>query len=140
MADAQREGVAEFLRVNSPMVIHHGDCIGADSQFHDSALLLPKPPRIETHPCNLTKFRAYRKADFVHSVKSPKDRNKDIAWDCEQLLAAPETTADKSPHSGTWQTIRLALSFKKTITVIWPNGTVQAWGYTSLAEIFGVAQ
>lgn len=137
MTDRQREGVAEFLRVNKPMVVHHGDCVGADSQFHDSAMIAMPTPEIKIHPCTLTRFRAYRKASVVYPVKPPKDRNKDIVRACDQLLAAPKTPAAESPRSGTWQTIRLALSFKKTVIVIWPDGTVQAWGYTSLAEIFG---
>lgn len=140
MANKQREGVAEFLRQHLPATVHHGDCLGADSQFHDSALLLlPVPPRIESHPCNLTKWRAYRKADVVHEVKPPKDRNKDIVRLSNELLAAPEGPLAEHPRSGTWQTIRLGLSFKKTVTVIWPDGTSTAWGYTSLAEIFGMA-
>lgn len=139
MTNVQREAVAEFLRVNMPTVVHHGDCIGADSEFHDSALLLiPVPPRIEIHPCNLTKFRARRTADVVHPVKPPKDRNRDIVRVSEQLLAAPKgTAANESSHrSGTWQTIRLAMATRKTVTVVWADGAVNAWGYTSLAEIF----
>lgn len=136
MTDKQRESVAEFLYNQRPTVVHHGDCIGADSQFHDSALLMIPAPQIEIHPCTLTKFRAYRKASIIHPVKPPKDRNKDIVRASTELLAAPKTTPNKSPRSGTWQTVRLMLSFKKTVWVIWPDGTSQAWGYTSLAEIF----
>ncbi len=136
MTAAQREAVAEFLRDHKPTSVHHGDCIGADSEFHDSVLLLSQPTWIETHPCTLTKFRAYRKADVVHPVKPPKDRNKDIVRVSDHLLAAPKTTASESPRSGTWQTLRMMMSFKKTVTVVWPDGTVQAWGYTTLEEIF----
>lgn len=142
MTDKQRESVAEFLRVNQPSVVHHGDCVGADSQFHDSALLLVSPPRIEVHPCTLTKFRAYRKAPVIYPVKPPKDRNQDIVRAAEHLLAAPKgvAAADSSLRSGTWQTIRMMLTARKSVTVVWADGSVQAWGYTSLAEIFGVSQ
>jgi hypothetical protein len=128
MTDTQRERVAQFLLDEKPTVVHHGDCLGADSQFHDSALLLSTPPQIEIHPCTLTKWRAYRKADMVHFVKSPKDRNRDIVRACDLLIAAPKTAPAESPRSGTWQTVRLALSFKKPVTVIWPDGSVQPWG------------
>lgn len=137
MTDVQREGVAEFLRVNQPDVVHHGDCVGADSQFHDSALLLKQPPRIESHPCDLIKYRANRKADVVHPVKPPKDRNQDIVDASDQLLAAPRTMSPE-PRSGTWQTIRMALKARKTVIFILPDGSVSAQGYTSLAEIFGL--
>jgi hypothetical protein len=127
MTDVQRERVAEFLRTERPSVVHHGDCIGADSQFHDSVLLLPQPAKIEAHPCNLTRFRAYRKADVVHPVKIPKDRNRDIARACDLLIAAPKLPPAESPRSGTWQTVRTALSYNKPVAVIWPDGTVQPW-------------
>lgn len=124
MTDVQRERVAQFLHDEQPEVVHHGDCVGADSQFHDSVLLLPQPTWIETHPCTLTKLRAYRKADVVHPVKPPKDRNKDIARASHLLLAAPKGTPAEYPRSGTWQTVRMALSFRKPVTVIWPDGSV----------------
>ena len=127
MTDLQRERVAELLYQNRPAVVHHGDCIGADSQFHDSVLLLPQLTWIEVHPSTLTKFRAYRKANVVHPVKPPKDRNRDIVRSSELLYAAPKTTPAESPRSGTWQTVRLMLSFQKPVTVIWPDGTVQPW-------------
>jgi hypothetical protein len=136
MTDVQREGVAEWLRVNRPVVVHHGDCVGADSQFHDSVLLLSTPTWIETHPCDLAKYRANRKADVVHPVKSPKDRNQDIVNVSDCLLAAPRTTSSE-PRSGTWQTIRMALKARKTVTFIWPDGSISVQGYTSLAGIFG---
>jgi len=137
MTDVQRERVAQFLMDKKPEIVLHGDCIGADSQFHDSVLLLPWPTWIETFPCDLPKFRARRKADVVHPVERPKKRNWDIVRSCDQLLAAPKAEAAKSPRSGTWQTIRLALSAKKTVYVVWPDGTLQGWGYASLAEILG---
>lgn len=128
MTDVQRERVAQLLFDERPAVVHHGDCVGADSQFHDSALLLPVPPRIETHPCTLTKFRAYRKADVVHPVKPPRNRNQDIARSSDHLIAAPLMMPALSPFSGTWQTVRFMLGFKKTVTVVWPDGSVQPWG------------
>lgn len=128
MTDRQRNTVAEFLYDQRPAVVHHGDCLGADSQFHDSVLLLPQPTWIETHPCTLTKWRAYRKADVVHPVKPTKDRNRDIVRASGLLLTAPKTTAAESPRSGTWQTVRLMLSFKKDVIVVWSNGEIQGWG------------
>jgi len=128
MTDIQRECVAQLLFDQRPVLVHHGDCVGADSQFHDGVLLLPQSTWIETHPCTLTKFRAYRKADVVHEVKPPQDRNKDIVRASDLLIAAPKLPPAESPRSGTWQTVRLMLSFKKPVTVVWPDGSVQPWG------------
>lgn len=136
MTNVQRESVAEFLRQRRPTEAHHGDCVGADSEFHDAALLFDpnSPPHISSHPCNLKKYRAYRHANSQHPVKSPKERNWDIARASDHLLAAPRLTQSE-PRSGTWQTIRFMLSLRKPVTVVWPDGTTQEWGFTSLAEI-----
>lgn len=134
MTDRQREAVAEFLRQSQPTQVHHGDCIGADSQFHDSALLTCEP-WIESHPCNLEMYRAHRKANVVHPIKPPKTRNQDIVDASDELLAAPKSTQSE-PRSGTWQTIGMALKAKKQVTFVWPDGSVTAQGFTSLAEIF----
>lgn len=137
MTNVQREGVAEFLRTQRPTKVHHGDCVGADSEFHDAAML-NCDPWIESHPCTLTRWRANRKANFIHPPKPTAARNQDIVRASEHLLAAPRLMEAES-RSGTWQTIRFMMTARKTVTVVWPDGTVQAWGYTSLAEIFGMA-
>lgn len=129
MTNVQRNAVADWLRSNQPLEIHHGDCVGADSEFQDAAMLnVNLPLRIETHPCDLPKFRAHRKADKVHPVKPPMERNRIIVRTVELLLAAPQGPMSEQPRSGTWATVRLALSFRTPVIVVWPDGIVQRWG------------
>lgn len=138
MAERQRRAVSEFLDKQRPTETHSGDCKGADSEFLDAALLCAGnyPPITHGHPCDIEKWRAYRDYDVLHPAKHPLVRNQDIVDASDELLAAPRTK--QRERSGTWSTISKALTAKKTVTVIYPDGTKDVWGYTSLAEIFGM--
>jgi hypothetical protein len=141
MTERQRAAVSGYLDKYRPVAVHSGDCKGADSEFLDAALLCNgnSPPRTHGHPCNIAKWRAGRKYDHLYPVKSPMERNRDIVNACDELLAAPRTM-ERTPHSGTWQTIAMAREIKKTVIVAWPDGTVTGSGYTSLEEIFGMPE
>lgn len=139
MTNPQREAVAEFLRKHRPSEVHAGDCLGADSEFLDAALIYNGnfPPRTHGHPCDIKKWRAHREYDVLHPVKSAAERNQDIVDVSDELLAAP-LAFQRQVRSGTWQTISMAVKAKKQITLAWPDGSITAQGYTSLAGIFGV--
>lgn len=141
MTNPQRAAVSAFLDEHKPTETHSGDCKGADSEFLDAALLCAGnfPPRTHGHPCGITEWRAGRRYDHLHPVKDPLARNRDIVNASDHLLAAPKLMKSE-PRSGTWATIRMMLTARKTVTVVWPDGTVQAWGYTSLAEILGLTE
>jgi hypothetical protein len=140
MTEQQRFAVSEFLDERKPTETHSGDCKGADSQFLDAALLCNgnSPPRTHGHPCSIEKWRAFRRYNSLHPVKNALARNQDIVDASDELLAAPKSSKNSDRVGGTWDTIRKALKAKKTVTVVWPDGTKNTWGYTSLAEIFGV--
>lgn len=138
MTNIQRNVVADWLRDKQPDEIHHGDCVGADSEFHDAALLnINQPLEVIVHPANGLALRAFRRSGITkrHEPKPPLERNKDIVDACDELLAAPKTL-ESELRSGTWSTIRYAQKAKKTVTIIGPDGSINAQGYTSLAEIF----
>lgn len=138
MTERQRFAVSEYLDKCRPTETHSGDCKGADSQFLDAALLCAGnfPPRTHGHPCDVKDWRAHRRYDHLHPVKSPAMRNQDIVKASDELLAAPRTMK-REPRSGTWMTMDMAYAAKKTVIVAWPDGTITGSGYTSLAEIFG---
>lgn len=137
MTEKQRFAVSAFLDQHKPRETHSGDCKGADSEFLDAALICNGnfPPCTHGHPCDIEKWRAHRKYDVLHPVKAPLDRNLDIVESSEHLLAAPRTMKPER-RSGTWTTIRAAHQAKKDVTIIYPDGTKESQGYTSLAEIF----
>lgn len=84
---------------------HHGDCIGADAEFHDIVRALPGG-RIVVHP-SAHRLRAYCKGDETRIAKPPMRRNWDIVAESHALIAAPGSDTEDE-RSGTWATVRLA--------------------------------
>ena len=84
---------------------HHGDCTGADAEFHK--IFNPHTNIMHAHPSNIESKRAFCKADVIHDPLPPLERNKIIVDSIEVLIAAP--FQDKEiVRSGTWATIRAA--------------------------------
>lgn len=121
MTPAQREAVASFIDAHKPEQIHHGDCVGADSEFQDAAILSCKPV-IAIHPSDNHGLRAHRRCNLMHAVKPPLERNHDIVNAVDHLLAAPKSHKHEQ-RSGTWATIRYAMRVGKPVTIVWPDGT-----------------
>lgn len=130
MTERQRHAVSEFLDAQKPIEVHSGDCKGADSQFLDAALLCAGnfPPRTHGHPCDIEEWRAFRKYDVLHPVTGPLTRNQAIVDVSDEILAAPKGSKNSPRVGGTWDAIRRALAARKTVTVMWPDGTKNAWG------------
>ena len=82
---------------------HHGDCIGADSDFHSICRILGA--RVETHPPDNPVKRAYCEADASHKEKPYLVRNQDIVNVSGILFGTPRETKEQL-RSGTWSTIR----------------------------------
>ena len=92
---------------------HHGDCIGADAQFHYIFNFLVKV--MHAHPCDIEKLRANCAADVIHEIKPPLERNRDIVRSIDILIAAPAQDNEIRRGSGTWATIRYARKAGLTI-------------------------
>ena len=103
---------------------HHGDCIGADAQFHDIARSFGDDcAGIDIHPCDIKAKRARCTGDVVRPVKKPLDRNHDIVAESNVMIATPKE-AQMQIHSGTWTTVRYALKAGKPVVIVLPNGSV----------------
>jgi len=108
--------------------VHHGDCVGADAQFHD--LIRKIDPgrliKIVGHPAS--NFRHYQRAnkecDELREAKPSLIRNHDIVDECDDLIAAPKGTTEIL-RSGTWSTIRYAGKQKKEIFIVEPSGNIK---------------
>lgn len=126
MTHKQQE-VVKWLLQRGPAELHHGDCIGADSQAHELCLL--EGVRIVIHPPEDPKKRAFCIGwDEIREEKPYLDRNHDIVNECELLIATPQT-----PHeilrSGTWATVRYARNKPKIdIAIVNPDGTIRLGG------------
>ena len=121
MSNNQKEQVWKLLTHIRIHIAHHGDCIGADAQFHKMLQELKIP--IVIHPASgVGEKRAFCAGfDYIKPEKSPLTRNKDIVDVSHVMIAAPKGEKEQI-RSGTWATIRYALKMKKPIYIIYPNG------------------
>ncbi len=103
-------------------VLHHGDCIGADTQAHRLARGIGAS--IVIHPPNNPKKRAFCVgADEIKPTFHYLVRNKHIVDHARDgIVAAPHGTNEEA-RSGTWATIRYARKAKRKIWIVWPDGT-----------------
>lgn len=138
MSTAQSDTIEVFLeylvgRYNL-VVAHHGDCIGADAQFHD--LCLKYGVEVNLHPPIIDDKRAFcENAAVTYDAADYRVRNKAIVECCDMLLATPrqneEMIGELDPlkigsygvrRSGTWTTIRQSITLKKPHAIIFPGG------------------
>lgn len=126
MTQRQRATVRYLLAELQMTELHHGDCVGADAQAHQEALL--RGAAVVVHPPADPKLRAYC-SGFRVTVLEPREylkRNGDIVDACEVLICAPKQKAEQV-RSGTWTTIRYAkkrgrVDEKFRIITVWPDG------------------
>ena len=118
MTDAQKATLREFLRGASGE-FHHGDCIGADMQFHDIARSLGL--WIVVHPPINQVKQAHCDPDESRLPKEYLTRNDDITRECDLLIAAPKEDQEIL-RSGTWSTVRRARRYGREIRLILPSG------------------
>ena len=119
MTPKQIVEVTEKLKSCEPKFVKHGDCLGADAQFHDLCLVYGKC-QIIIHPPINTSMRAYCKG--AHVMVEPKpylDRNKDMVIWSNLLIACP-SEKEEVLRSGTWSTIRYARKTGTEVVVIYP--------------------
>ena len=96
--------------------VHHGDCKGADADFHNLCLL--RNIKIVIHPPIYPKERAFCKSDFIMPPLQYLDRNVEIVNSCDILIACPKNEQEEL-RSGTWATIRYAKKInKKTLIFV----------------------
>lgn len=107
--------------VSTPICLHHGDCIGADSEMHDIARELGW--RIQIHPPILHKYRAFREADLMIPEGSYLSRNETIVNASDVMFSCPKAMVEQT-RSGTWHATRFARKKRKRIYLFWLDGTV----------------
>lgn len=109
LSDAQRRTIITFLQDlggDAILRVHHGDCIGADAEFHEIVRMLPRT-RIVKHPGPLGKFSAGCEADETREPKPNMPRNRDIVAASHVMIGAPYEN-EPQPRGGTWATIQMA--------------------------------
>ncbi len=119
MTEIQKEKVKSFLLKNNIELVRHGDCVGADSDFHNICAELKL--KIIIHPPNIKSKRAFCKGDIILPEKWYIDRNHDIVDGCDLLIGTPQQDTEQL-RSGTWATIRFGKKTNKKVIIIYPDG------------------
>ena len=101
-------------------VLHHGDCIGADTEAH---LAWNDRDNTIIHPPSNDAMRAFNDAAVIHKPRTYLRRNTDIIADSSVLIAAPKSMRDQ--RGGTWWTIRKAGDAGKLVYIVRPDGGVE---------------
>lgn len=117
MSPAQLRGVMDAIldRIGGGFVAHHGDCVGADAEFHRLCRgQWPGPVRIVAHPGPPSGWSANCESDQRWVWKPYMVRNRDIVDmieadgpDSRLMIAAP-LEREPQPRGGTWATIAMA--------------------------------
>jgi hypothetical protein len=125
MTEAQRMTVDRLLAELLPSLVLHGDCVGADAQFHNLA---------KTHRIGVSIYPGVPLGDSRRAgcqgyvslwpVKSFIARNHDIVDSSDSLIAVVSGYAELL-RSGTWATVRYARKLGKPIRIVWPDGSVK---------------
>lgn|SRR5678816_4348596 len=101
---------------------HHGDCVGADEQFHNLVREIFGGFIVGHIPDDPTN-RAFCVVDAEMPPLPYMQRNRAIVDAAHIMLAAPYEMKQQ-PYGGTWRTIALARKASKPLTIVWPDGTV----------------
>jgi hypothetical protein len=129
----QLRALENFIADHMPELGRHGDCLGADEDFHDMMVGVFDLPVI-IHPPMSDKWRAW--CEGAQEVLPPKEylaRNDDILHKSDFIVACPRTYEEQRRGSGTWSMIRHALAEDAEVHVIYPKGEtvrpgLDAWG------------
>lgn len=124
MTVEQQTSVYDLLVMYSPREAHHGDCVGADAQFHEIARA--RDIDVVLHPPLDPKFRAWcRGAARVETELPYQRRNRKIMLASSLIVGAPNEAIEPAPArgQGTWTVIRRSRKAGKRVIVVWPDGT-----------------
>lgn len=118
MSDSQKAQLRDTLERLEAKIIHHGGCVGADTECDDIVCQMSHIARV-VHPSDMpTKRGLWHAGAEVLDAKLPLERNKDIVDACDILLAAP-AQRHEIQRSGTWATVRYAKRTDKEVIILW---------------------
>lgn len=108
----------------------HGDCEGADEDFHNLCREHVFIRDVWCRPCTLDNYRAHTDALVIAEPVRPMERNRIIAGTSHIMIACPPngTLGNMNEHrikrgSGTWATIGFRERAEKDFYVVYPDGT-----------------
>jgi hypothetical protein len=132
--ERQLRSVANVLGCLSVTELHHGACLGADSEvaalcrsYNQAGLRV----RVVAHPGvsargglnDLRSKQAVEDSDEVREEATHFSRNRTIVRECEVLVACPPTNEEEK-IGGTWYSINHARKVGRRVVICWPDGRV----------------
>lgn len=126
MTVTQHAAVTDLLRGRT-ICGHHGDCVGADEDFHeivrrqDWSTIVIHPPVDRAKRAFCAGDGGERVAVTVLLEKPYLERNRDIVDVTVCLIATPKKITPEL-RSGTWSTIRYAAKVGRPYVVVGPAG------------------
>lgn len=136
---SQRQSVLGLLQELQPDTVEHGDCVGADAEFHALAcfnygkitkvIIRPGCDGVGNMPKRFYCAKVIQPiADTITIVEHTPEpylwRNDKIANDGDILIATPLEFKEQMRGSGTWATCRYAYRYRKEVKVVLPDGHV----------------
>jgi hypothetical protein len=134
MTDAQKSVVTDILTkafnrdFELPSVVgHHGDCVGADADFHKICRELGFFTHI--HPPSDASMRAFCRGNNAEPPLPYMRRNREIVRAADYMLATPALLAFVPRGTGgTWRTIEMVVKMRKPLQIVLPHGKIEgAW-------------
>lgn len=119
MGNSQLQAVTYVIRalmLGQHVEFHHGDCIGADEQFHQ-LVRAQGLAKIVVHPPTNNSKRAWCVADVVRDPLPYLERDHRMVVETSILVAAPYQD-DEVLRSGTWATIRYARNLNRPVLLL----------------------
>lgn len=131
MTRTQRFHVEEMILQMLVGSAHHGDCVGADAQFHD--IVRRAGWFVVGHPPIDPKKRAYCAFDEVRDPLDYLVRNEAIVDASDIVIATPAQDAEQVRGSGTWWTVRCTRRHQRArmrvdrtllLHIVFPDGSI----------------
>ncbi|TWU06515.1 hypothetical protein [Stieleria varia] len=121
MTEQQRTRFRQLLNQTCASEAHHGDCVGADADFH--AICVELGVAVVVHPPSNSKSRAICSPVSERRPPLPYlQRNQTIVRSTVALIAA--VSGPERVRSGTWATIRFARTLRRPIFLVDAAGHV----------------
>ena len=138
MTKVQRQAFRELLAELKVSVFHHGDCIGADIQAHNTVLKRTSA-KVVVHPPSNESKRAFAEGQTFTYKKAPYlVRNRNIVNRCSHLIATP--SGPEELRSGTWSTVRYAKRIGRPVTIVYPDGTLERVAGKNINALFELSK
>jgi hypothetical protein len=102
---------------------HHGDCIGADAQFHSIIAMWNAWIVVHPGPANDAERQAGCEGHERRPHAGHMARNRNIVDASTVMIAAPHEATEQQ-RGGTWATIRMAQKAGKPLAIVLPSGEV----------------